>query len=586
MANFTQRELDLISATYADIQSRMNGNHAINPNDKPIADGYAMMARLLKDRLASDSTLTEAERTEMTYVMTWFQGAEKVNRGEGSFSTMIRTYSDVQGKLRYGSEFGAEKMQEASNKIGINAFSEIEQQAGKNKTNPVPLLNMKFIADKDATGVGKVLFDRDTNDTAHAEQFNSAWSGVSLFSVLGSDQTYRILGSGKRETFDTLTDLRDSMFLVESFRYAFNETFKGSVKMMALATALAGNVITRPLAEDVFMDIVEELGMFASRDLVANFYTEITNYTSTDFDIVSTNAIEAVADAFLLAMISGNHAYNDVKLLIKNGVYDTLETLQKYYDKTGDEINHENFINNAHRLFNSIPKEDKPNQLQWAPTTIQKIQDLALQDNDLGLATRYALSKLDVVILTGFDFNNHNQNGELKLYSKDNPVGMSQEYIAARSEMLQWKQTFINTDTKFDDRLNTLNGLFPMPVVGDYIYKDINGNLTLDIDGVNPTTLASHYKLFGSDKVDTLTGGELDDKIFANQGNDTLIGNSGNDYLEGGQGFDTYHITDHDTLFDSDGKGQILFNGKALPTDFILKDICLGCIKTDRINIC
>lgn len=95
MANFTQRELDLISATYADIQSRMNGNHAINPNDKPIADGYAMMARLLKDRLASDSTLTEAERTEMTYVMTWFQGAEKVNRGEGSFSTMIRTYSDV-----------------------------------------------------------------------------------------------------------------------------------------------------------------------------------------------------------------------------------------------------------------------------------------------------------------------------------------------------------------------------------------------------------------------------------------------------------------------------------------------------------
>ncbi|WP_305272225.1 hypothetical protein [Moraxella sp. ZY210820] len=29
-------------------------------------------------------------------------GAEKVNRGKGLFSTMIRTYSDVQGKLRYG----------------------------------------------------------------------------------------------------------------------------------------------------------------------------------------------------------------------------------------------------------------------------------------------------------------------------------------------------------------------------------------------------------------------------------------------------------------------------------------------------
>ena len=42
MAKFTPRELNLIEITYKGIESRMLGNHAINPNDKPIADGYAI----------------------------------------------------------------------------------------------------------------------------------------------------------------------------------------------------------------------------------------------------------------------------------------------------------------------------------------------------------------------------------------------------------------------------------------------------------------------------------------------------------------------------------------------------------------
>ncbi|WLF84385.1 hypothetical protein [Moraxella sp. ZY210820] len=104
MATFTQSEVSRIKAMYENITNRMNdsGTIALNPNDKPIAEGYALMANLLKNRLESDKTLTADERESMTYVMTWFLGAEKVNRGEGSFSTMIRTYSDVQGKLRYG----------------------------------------------------------------------------------------------------------------------------------------------------------------------------------------------------------------------------------------------------------------------------------------------------------------------------------------------------------------------------------------------------------------------------------------------------------------------------------------------------
>lgn len=247
-------------------------------------------------------------------------------------------------------------------------------------------------------------------------------------------------------------------------------------------------------------------------------------------------------------MISGDTAYHDIKRIINNGVYDTLETLQKYYDKTTDEISHSNFIDNAYQLFNSIPKDDKSNDLKWMPNSIQEVQDLALKDDDTGLATRYALTKLDGVILTGFDFDNHNRSNELSLYSKNNPMGMTIEYITARSEMLQWKKAFINTNTDFDDRLNELNGLFPMPVIGDYIYKDLDSNLTLDIDGVNPTDLSGYNIVFGGTNNDTIEGGAVADKLFGNTGNDTLNGKAGNDYLEGGKDFDTYYVQDHDTI--------------------------------------
>lgn len=197
--------------------------------------------------------------------MTWFEGAEKVNRGEGSFSTMIRTYSDVQGKLRYGSAFDENMMQQASNKVGLNAFEELYKSINK---GILDIPTMEIIAKDDATGVGEILFARDPNDTAHAEKANSAWSGVSLFSVLGSDQTYRILGSGQGSTFDTFTDLRDSMFLLESFRHAFAATFEHSSIKMSIALVAAGNVFTRSIATKIITEIIKELGLF----LMGNYY--------------------------------------------------------------------------------------------------------------------------------------------------------------------------------------------------------------------------------------------------------------------------------------------------------------------------
>ena len=50
MANFTQAEITQIQNTVSNILARMcdDGEMALNSNDKPIAEGYAMMARLLQ----------------------------------------------------------------------------------------------------------------------------------------------------------------------------------------------------------------------------------------------------------------------------------------------------------------------------------------------------------------------------------------------------------------------------------------------------------------------------------------------------------------------------------------------------------
>lgn len=192
---------------------------------------------------------------------------------------------------------------------------------------------------------------------------------------------------------------------------------------------------------------------------------------------------------------------------------------------------------------------------------------LANYDNDLGSAIRYALKYNIPSIVIDEQDKPISLYEDTPLFSKENPSGMTSSYIQARVEMLTWKKAYDMADIDYDDRFNALNGLFPAPVDDDHIYQDLSSGLTLDIDGVNPTTLASHYHIFGSDKAETITGGELRDTLFGGAGDDTLIGGAGADYLEGGIGFDTYIVQGQDTIFDSDGKGKIEYaNGISIPT--------------------
>lgn len=63
--------------------------------------------------------------------------------------------------------------------------------------------------------------------------------------------------------------------------------------------------------------------------------------------------------------------------------------------------------------------------------------------------------------------------------------------------------------------------------------------------------------IFGEKGADKLYGGDGDDYLYGGDDNDRLEGGEGSDHLFGGVGYDDYYATDGDTIFDSDGLGQV-----------------------------
>lgn len=75
---------------------------------------------------------------------------------------------------------------------------------------------------------------------------------------------------------------------------------------------------------------------------------------------------------------------------------------------------------------------------------------------------------------------------------------------------------------------------------------------------------------YGDNTANAVFGTDEVDYINTKDGNDMLAGLLGNDYLAGGTGYDTYHIFDHDIIYDTDGKGMIIIdNAGAVPDNFV-----------------
>ena len=113
---------------------------------------------------------------------------------------------------------------------------------------------------------------------------------------------------------------------------------------------------------------------------------------------------------------------------------------------------------------------------------------------------------------------------QLDLYNPATGTGqITEQWIRDRAEMLQFKNLYDTRDMAYGERFNYLGGVFPTPVDGDYIYHDIASGIRLDIDGVNPTTLASHQIVFGGNGADSVSGGSVEDHLYGGTGADVLV---------------------------------------------------------------
>lgn len=158
------------------------------------------------------------------------------------------------------------------------------------------------------------------------------------------------------------------------------------------------------------------------------------------------------------------------------------------------------------------------------------IAGIADTDTDHGLAYRYALKELNpfAVVATTSQANDalyaaHNDQGQLDRFDAGTGTGtMTTQYLIDRALFLAEKVALNQLDQDTSSR--TIH------------FQDVASTYEIK----TPLTLAFAQRefLFGSDDLDTLTGGSKDDHLYGGGSVDVLIGNGGRDYLEGNGGSD------------------------------------------------
>ncbi|MBR6027227.1 MAG: hypothetical protein IK065_06510, partial [Neisseriaceae bacterium] len=139
---------------------------------------------------------------------------------------------------------------------------------------------------------------------------------------------------------------------------------------------------------------------------------------------------------------------------------------------------------------------------------------------------------------TNYEYNHIDKPGEKFQLDKDIDVSSLKEW---------WKE--LGADV-------VINNEFTQYLENGIVYVGGNGNDTIT---------GSEYadKLIGGDGNDTLNGGNKVTNIHHGQGviEERIEGDDNQpDYMAGDAGFDTYIAGDGDTIFDSDGDGQVVVN--------------------------
>ena len=130
----------------------------------------------------------------------------------------------------------------------------------------------------------------------------------------------------------------------------------------------------------------------------------------------------------------------------------------------------------------------------------------------------------------------------------------------------------IKTETDLEQNyIYSLAGDDNIKIVGGSAYIEAgSGNDTIDL-----RSSKGENTVYGGVNNGKDSDNDGDDTIYAGQGKDTIYGGNGKDtiytdnddkkdLLYGGTGFDTYYVGDKDVIFDSDGKGIVVFEGVEL----------------------
>jgi Ca2+-binding RTX toxin-like protein len=518
----TQTQLNEIDALFKIAQSR---EEALGIGNTNYADVYAY----IRDQL-SDIPLIYAEERA---VARWFKVATDANSGVGPASVLIRSYTERQAEFHGIAPIYDQMMQAASNAVAKNAITDI---LGRNGVLP----NMEDIARNDATGVGKTLYETTLpSDTAF--QNNSAWSGTVLFSGLGSDQSWRLLGDINDKKLDTVADLRDVLFAYDAMMKGINDAWTSSSTT----------------------DFIQ---------LMWNFGLENTDATTADI---------------VIAFFGNTLALPYAEMVLHLTPEKFLDALRKIADPTAtQDTSADNFVLRAHDLF--YGSTGLASNLQVDMLSDQAYQAVAVKaqdDTSEGLAYRYALKELNPFAVLDLDYAVHNSIGELNLYDPVTGQGeLTEQWLTDRAHFAvlnsQALQTVapnlfqsldyfedVTTQTKIGIPLLTSKFIF-----GGNGIDNIDGGFSSDHlyggagDDILTANDGTDY-LEGGIGNDNLNGGEGNDTLLGGIGDDTLTGSKGNDHLEGGIGNDTYVFAtgdNMDIIEDTDGQGIITVTGATL----------------------
>ena len=211
-----------------------------------------------------------------------------------------------------------------------------------------------------------------------------------------------------------------------------------------------------------------------------------------------------------------------------------------------------NHLANASRIGEAIG-EIGYGEYVFSIDNFSELATIAQTNSADGIASRYALSRLNPIVLSGLDYSARNADGHLDLYDPATGQGsITTEWITDRTDFLA---AYTAKNSKVDFNYHGT------------IYQQYNQRvLTVDLGTIVGST--DKYVIFGDDITnDNLWGHVGVDHLYGGFGNDTLTGNGGNDYLEGGAGNDTYIYNTgdgFDAIVDSDGSGQIKVGANVL----------------------